>query len=373
MSSPEQHMSASSQGEGLAEFSNPLSGPAPAGHQFRRLRSSLSSGRFVEAAHLGPASCCMGFRVPIWLLMVLLAVVSAAAVGVLTFCLMYFRSVSAINEVGVSYRGVYCTVVQNEVVAFFTRIMGATRQTLNFAFLAGVGPGSLYPIEFRKYLFSASGVTSEANSLVIGLASGEFFGLDRVPTTGELHWGLSNAQTGYLFSTFPAPGWGEDEWFREFGNITTVPGHYNTTVRSWYLTASAAPEVAFAPVYYALFPYLPSGGALALTVVKAGRDSAGRVLFVSSSVCTLQHFDDFLKATVSALVAGSVAFLVEAKSGYLLASSVPGQQLVEQSFTVTGSAVRVAAVNANSAEISAISLRVAGAAAEWLRFCNTTS
>ena len=67
---------------------------------------------------------------------------------------------------------------------------------------------------------------------------------------------------------------------------------------------------------------------------------------------------------------GTVTFLVEIKTGYLVASSIAGQQLFSNVFNAAGTAQRALAVNATSEVIGSISRGVADPSTGWTRFIN---
>ena len=69
-------------------------------------------------------------RVPLWLLVGLLSVLSLVAVGVLTYFLVYTRTAQAMDAVAVSYRALGFLTVQNQItgtlgnVAAMTKLLG---------------------------------------------------------------------------------------------------------------------------------------------------------------------------------------------------------------------------------------------------------
>eukprot|EP00906_Rhabdomonas_costata_P024677 RCo035426 len=133
---------------------------------------------------------------------------------------------------------------------------------------------------------------------------------------------------------------------------------------------SSSTAVSFGSVFFSAWPKGIS--MLSLPVVAAVRagGSGTPVNFVAVAECTLQNFDDFLKEVCQNLFPGTVTFLVELDTGYLLASSV-SQEVVSTVFTPSGAPgqARVAAVSAESTVIREIALELAGPASQgWARF-----
>eukprot|EP00906_Rhabdomonas_costata_P038842 RCo054987 len=297
-------------------------------------------------------------RVPMWVPLVVLAVASLGAVGAVSFLLIRANAEDALGRVGESYRGLACTVVEDEVVSFLGTITTAAGQLAEYVAESDISPANPTPADLRKEI--ALSLTALAGngptSLFLGLPHGELFGVDVETDTGNMYWDVSNNMTGYKVGSFPAAAitpvncssstasgvtvskacrprvlWKESQWTARYGEIG-LGSVYNATVRTWFkMGAALSSGYTFAPVYASV---VPSGAgsvtvALALPVVYPVRSAdTGTLTAVAAGECTLTHFDSFLKQISATLFEGTVAFLVEMDTGYLLASSVLGQQMV---------------------------------------------
>eukprot|EP00906_Rhabdomonas_costata_P012015 RCo017126 len=332
-------------------------------------------------------------RIPLRVVQVALVVVSLSLVGVLACVLTRANAEAALDRVSQSYRTLACTVVENEVVNYLTVMTVVARKLALYVAASTISPGNPTPVDLRKEIaFSMTVLTGKDQSPTsgfLGTPDGHFLGIDTDATTGSLRWSLSSAMTGFHFGSFPAVAAGssnctgdslgntdcvqrrvlwDTDWLSRVGEISVTEQLFNVTARLWYQTGAATTEeLAFAPVYASVVPIggvVGNTAVLSLPAVVPVRSKSGQLIAVAASECTVSHFDDFLKKISTSLLEGTVAFLVEVNTGYLLASSIAGQQMVSH-FSPSGHAVRVLAVEASSEVIRAISRGLADPVTGW--------
>eukprot|EP00906_Rhabdomonas_costata_P007992 RCo011411 len=289
-------------------------------------------------------------RTPIWSLFVALSTVSLVVVGVVVYFVTRDGSVAAIDTVGESYRTLACTVVENGVVNLISSMMGMTRMLLYYSSQINFRtwePGHPYVEDMRSKLWIMRSTAMEGiTGIEIGHSNGELLKIDSNPTNGGLYYGLNGNLTNYYYGYFPCtpPGnlsmglTSDSNWLTYFNQFASGTTKFNASVRVWYTGAvaltSASNPVAIAPVYSAAVP--GPQNVLALPVVGALRDSTGFPISVSNTETQIPYFDSFLKKVSTSTFPGTVVFLVEIGSGFLLASSVVGQELTTTSYNAAG-------------------------------------
>eukprot|EP00906_Rhabdomonas_costata_P033608 RCo047348 len=288
-------------------------------------------------------------RCPIWVFPVLLSVLSLVVAGFISFELTQSNAEAALGRVGRSYRNLACSVVENEVVNYLGTLTTVTKQLALYTAESNFSIDAA-PTDLRKHMsFSMAAFAGKGpTSMFLGTTNGEFMGIDTDVTSGALMWDLSNGMTGFHFGSFPATPvcndsvetqkpscigdalWKDPYWLGRVGEISLTSQPYNATARLWFKAGAATNNAAtFAPVYASLLPSVNTVGVrLAVASVAPVRSSSGELKAVAASECTVDHFDDFLKEISATLFEGTVAFLVEIDTGYLLASSITGQQMV---------------------------------------------
>eukprot|EP00906_Rhabdomonas_costata_P011175 RCo015805 len=306
-------------------------------------------------------------KVPIWSLFLAISTASLVVIGAVVFLLTRLGGVAAIDSVGVSYRSLTCTVVENEVVSFLGAMQASTQQLVDYLLHSNISPSNPTSEFIRLNMFTIfrsdpRGVTSVLYGfpLLVNLLVN--------PSNGGLYWGFRSNVTGYRGLAWPATNRSDPsdgltldwEWQLRQSEGTVSVSNFNSTLRPWYKAAvSSSSAIVFAPVYSSLLTNNIT--TLAVPVVGAVRDrNTGVVRLVASSECTLNTFDEFLKKVSSTLFPGTVIYVVEISTGFLLVSSVQ-QEVLSLNFTVSGVAERIAAVNARDAVVRSLSVGIVAA------------
>eukprot|EP00906_Rhabdomonas_costata_P012096 RCo017279 len=337
-------------------------------------------------------------RIPIWVVQVALVVTSLSVVGVVSCVLTRANAEAGVARVGHSYRSLASTMVENEVVSYLTVLTIVTQKLAENLAASSISSADPMSEDMRKELIftmaALAGQSDAPTSAFLGTPDGGFLGIDTQGPNGALEWALSSAETGFRFGHFPATAagtppctatraafssspcggrllWQNSSWLSRFEEIQVIPVPYNATSRLWFQAAtSTSQDVILSPAYASMSPVDGEGGlsaALALPVVAPVRSESGRLIAVIGTERTVTYFDRFLHQISSTLFEGTVVFLVEIPTGYLLASSIEGQQMVSH-FTPSGEPVRVLAVEASNEAIRTISRSLSDPATGWAAF-----
>eukprot|EP00906_Rhabdomonas_costata_P013033 RCo018740 len=314
-------------------------------------------------------------QLPIWVLLVSLSTLSLIVVGTLTFELSQLWSGQAIDFVAVKYRELACATVQSRVMDFLSEVTTSVRQAAMYAAVSTVGPEASRSEELRKLILtrmiaieSLCPQCSAATALSLG-SPAELAGVMTDTLTGNLFWILCSNATGDRKAFWPAtvPAsvsgvecgnctapmrglWSDSDWKQRYKESFVDPAYCNATDREWYKAAvSSRLDVTVGPTEAIGGPH---GGALetvlVLPVVAPVRSPSGEVLAVVTSSFDLIRIDAFFRSFVSNLFPGTVSFMVEAPTGYLIASSEPWIFAVQTPENPSGDWNRVLANQTNT-------------------------
>eukprot|EP00906_Rhabdomonas_costata_P037063 RCo052075 len=338
--------------------------PADAGNPSRQFTPDPLLPRQFTCLHLPKRWCCglrrprlprccrhpKAFEVPIWVLLVGLSTLSLVLIGVLAFVLTERGSERAINFVGENYRDLACTAVHSNVIDFISGLVESTRQVAIYASTSSISSVNPAPVELRQLILTRVMTTtgfSRGSFMSVGLASGELLGINVDVASQQLFWEICNSNlTGNILKGWPATepcsecssglrGLWSDDW-RSWANETYTSIPYNASRRMWYQDALASSyEVTIGKTFVATMPLGKS--ALAFPVVaQIRRNNVGPIFGVAVTATTQDHFDNYLKGLSSTLFPGTVSFIVEASTGYLVASSTAGQETATPPNTASG-------------------------------------
>jgi class 3 adenylate cyclase/HAMP domain-containing protein len=156
--------------------------------------------------------------------------------------------------------------------------------------------------------------------------SGEFFGVLRIPETGELQLSYSNGNNGFLRDYYSLNVRGQRQHFRN-----KVSTRYDSRTRPWYRAALDAEGLAWTDVYIAFTTGLPNITA-SLPVYDGNQDR--RLLGVCATDVVLpEEFRTFLKELEVGGESGQ-AFVIDRK-GQLISSSTDEPLMITRGETAS--------------------------------------
>eukprot|EP00906_Rhabdomonas_costata_P019277 RCo028160 len=332
-------------------------------------------------------------QLPLWALLVALSMVSLVAVGVLTFMLTKVRGEQAVDSVGASYRQLASTLVEQKVVGLLGQLVAATQQLAIYGENSPVNADDPWPEELRKLMITTLLTVPQlalGTGLFLGLGTGQILALEADAVTGHLFWGASGNGTANHYTVWPATQscascggegveglWRDSDWMRRRGEESAETSLYNSSQRLWYKYAlNSSGEVVFAPTFTTLMPSegsLSSVLAMPVVVPVHRANHTNGPFAVAMTTCTQERFDDLLKSLSSLLFPGTVVFLVEAHTGFLVASSSAGQRVAAPPNNASGAFQRIRADQATDSAVRKLSQALgSGDGGGWARFLGHT-